>query len=252
MADLPGSEEMNHENGQMSPTPTATPPLPHVRQRRRAQWVGLLALGLLLGTATLVLAPVAESTLELALLKLRPKQSMVSRTPVAQAQLRQLQRSVTELRRKFKQLTPAGHYLIVDTANNRIFVKAGDRLVHEGICSTGSYVMLRAGDQRTWVFKTPRGMFRVHAKLEAPVWRKPDWAFIEEGRQPPPPMHPDRFEFGVLGEYALAFGDGYLVHGTLYKRLLGMPVTHGCVRLGDEDLRIVYHKLQEGSRIFVY
>ena len=39
-----------------------------------------------------------------------------------------------------------------------------------------------------------------------------------------------------LGDYALALGDGYLIHGTIYKRFLGMPVTHGCVRLNDEDL----------------
>jgi len=208
--------------------------------------------GIAIALAVLLAAPALESSLEKVVLRARASSAKQAARQTTSAQERQLQRSVTELRRRLRQLTPTGHYLIVDTANNRIFVKAGDRVVHEGICSTGSYVMLRAGDQRTWVFKTPRGMFRVHAKLEAPVWRKPDWAFIEEGRVPPPPTHPDRFEFGVLGEYALAFGDGYLVHGTLYKRLLGMPVTHGCVRLGDEDLRVVYHNLQEGSKIFVY
>jgi lipoprotein-anchoring transpeptidase ErfK/SrfK len=56
----------------------------------------------------------------------------------------------------------------------------------------------------------------------------------------------------VLGEYALELGDGYLIHGTLYKRMLGMPVTHGCVRLGDEDLRVVYRNLQIGSKVFIY
>ncbi|MDZ7379172.1 MAG: L,D-transpeptidase [candidate division KSB1 bacterium] len=240
------------ENAEIGPLSEQGLPPALVPKRGTAHWIFTACLGLLLGAVVLFVSPVAESTLELLTMRVRPKQTSAASGSSVKAQQRQLQRSVTELRRRFKQLTPSGHYLIVDTANNRIFVKAGDRLVHEGICSTGSYVMLRAGDQRTWVFRTPRGMFRVHSKLEAPVWRKPDWAFIEEGREPPPPMHPDRFEFGVLGEYALAFGDGYLVHGTLYKRLLGMPVTHGCVRLGDEDLRVVYHKLQEGSRIFVY
>ncbi|MCR4438986.1 MAG: L,D-transpeptidase [bacterium] len=228
---------------------TATDALPPAS---KPHWFATAAAGIAAGLLLLLAAPALESSIEKVVESARATAPPSTTSGVRTAQERQLRRRVAELRRRFKRLTPAGHYLIVDTANNRIFVKSGDHLVHEGICSTGSYVMLRAGDKRTWVFKTPRGMFRVHAKLEAPVWRKPDWAFIEEGREPPPPTHPDRFEFGVLGEYALAFGDGYLVHGTLYKRLLGMPVTHGCVRLGDEDLRIVYHKLQEGSRIFVY
>ena len=31
-----------------------------------------------------------------------------------------------------------------------------------------------------------------------------------------------------------------------------MPVTHGCVRLGDEDLEAVYYYLQEGSKVFIF
>ncbi len=243
---------MDDDTLRASPThPKPQPPLPTRLRPKPRWWIAVLG-GIAIALALLYCSPVLESSVERVAVKVRPPATARSQKGTISAEERQLRRSIAELRRRFRQLTPTSHYLIVDTANNRIFVKAGDRVVHEGICSTGSYVMLRAGDQRTWVFKTPRGMFRVHAKLEAPVWRKPDWAFIEEGRQPPPPMHPDRFEFGVLGEYALAFGDGYLVHGTLYKRLLGMPVTHGCVRLGDKDLRVVYHKLQEGSKIFVY
>ncbi|MBC7187238.1 MAG: L,D-transpeptidase [Calditrichaeota bacterium] len=235
-----------------SSVPDEATPAVRLAPASKPHWFATSAAGIAVGLLLLLAAPALESNIEKVVESAHASAPPPTASGVDSARERQLRRSVAELRRRFKQLTPTGHYLIVDTANNRIFVKSGDRLVHEGICSTGSYVMLRAGDKRTWVFQTPRGMFRVHAKLEAPVWRKPDWAFIEEGREPPPPTHPDRFEFGVLGEYALAFGDGYLVHGTLYKRLLGMPVTHGCVRLGDEDLRIVYHKLQEGSRIYVY
>ena len=39
----------------------------------------------------------------------------------------------------------------------------------------------------------------------------------------------------MMGDYALGIGSGYFIHGTLYKRLLGRNVSHGCVRLGDED-----------------
>lgn len=177
----------------------------------------------------------------------------------APADLRALRREVTRLqneatwmRRRLARFTPAEPYLVVNTSDNRIYLMKGNRLLREGLCSSGSYVLLKAADNQQWVFRTPRGLFRVLGKQQAPVWRMPDWAFIEEGLPVPPPNSAERYEYGVLGEYALAFGDGYLVHGTLYKRLMGMPVTHGCVRLDDEDLRAVYHNLHIGAKIFIY
>ena len=61
-----------------------------------------------------------------------------------------------------------------------------------------------------------------------------------------------RFEYGVLGDYALSLGKGYLIHGTLYQRFLGLPVTHGCVRLNDENLELVYKSLTTGSKVYIY
>jgi L,D-transpeptidase YbiS len=102
-----------------------------------------------------------------------------------------------------------------------------------------------------WTFDTPRGAFRVRSRLVNPVWRKPDWAFIEEGR--PVPQDPaERFEYGVLGAYALYFGDGYMIHGTLYERQIGRPVSHGCIRLGREPLRELWKALPLGSPILIY
>ncbi|MGE4587261.1 MAG: L,D-transpeptidase, partial [Mangrovibacterium sp.] len=59
-------------------------------------------------------------------------------------------------------------------------------------------------------------------------------------------------ERGVLGEYALSLGDGYLIHGTLYQRFLGLPVTHGCIRMNDGDLETVFKTLPVGARVFIY
>jgi L,D-transpeptidase YbiS len=33
---------------------------------------------------------------------------------------------------------------------------------------------------------------------------------------------------------------------------MGQNVTHGCIRLGDEDLEIVYNTLQIGSKVYIY
>jgi L,D-transpeptidase ErfK/SrfK len=162
------------------------------------------------------------------------------------------QKRIDALKQQLAALTPRHPYLVVDTSNNYVYLKAGNKILHEAICSTGSYVLLKAGDDRHWVFKTPRGRFYVQMKEESPVWHKPDWAFIEEGLPVPPPGAKERYETGVLGDYALHLGDGYLIHGTLYTRLLGMPVTHGCVRLDDETLELAYRNLSVGSAVFIY
>ena len=147
---------------------------------------------------------------------------------------------------------PKSYYLKINSADNEFFLYKNKQLVKQGKCSTGSYILLEAGEEQKWMFKTPKGVFSIHGKTTSPVWKKPDWAFIEEGLPVPPPNHWTRFEYGVLGDYALSIGHGYLIHGTLYKRFLGLPVTHGCIRLNDEDLELVYHKLNIGSRVYIY
>jgi hypothetical protein len=162
------------------------------------------------------------------------------------------QRRINNLNRSVENLTPSQPYLIVNTTTNTFVLRTRSRIIREGLCSTGSYTLLNAGDDLQWIFKTPKGMFRIQGKLINPLWKKPDWAFIEEGLPVPSKDHPDRFQYGTLGDYALSLGQGYLIHGTLYQRFLGLPVTHGCIRLGDEDLKVVFNTLHEGSRVYIF
>jgi len=43
-----------------------------------------------------------------------------------------------------------------------------------------------------------------------------------------------------------------MIHGTLYERLLGRSVTHGCIRLGKEDLRIVAESADVGTEVYIF
>jgi L,D-transpeptidase ErfK/SrfK len=163
-----------------------------------------------------------------------------------------LDKDLAGIQKKLSVFLPKGPYLIINTSANNFRLMNEDKVLREGICSTGSYTILQAGDNKQWIFKTPRGMFKILRKNENPVWKKPDWAFIEEGLPVPSPNHPSRYEYGVLGDYAMILGDGYMIHGTLYKRFLGMPVTHGCVRMGDADLEEVFKTMQIGSKVYIY
>lgn len=161
-------------------------------------------------------------------------------------------KNTIKLQRKLDSNTPNTAYMIINTTENTFLLYSGKKLVRKGVCSTGSYTLLKVDDEKQYIFKTPRGVRRIHGKTTYPVWKKPDWAFIEEGLPIPPANDDSRFEYGTLGDYALSIGDGYLIHGTLYQRLLGLPVTHGCVRLNDADLEAVYNTLNIGSKVIIY
>lgn len=165
---------------------------------------------------------------------------------------KELQTEISRLQKKLDKLTPGGVYLVVNTSDNTFYLYQNKTLIRHGLCSTGSYVKLEVNDKKNWLFKTPKGVFSIQGKITSPVWRKPDWAFVEEGLPIPSANSSSRFEYGVLGDYALSLGKGYLIHGTLYKRFLGQPVTHGCIRMNDDDLKTVYQSLPIGAKVFIY
>lgn len=152
-----------------------------------------------------------------------------------------------------QQKLPKSTYIIIDQTHNRLTLKRDDETILTAKCSAGSGMVLQegGGKNRKWIFDTPRGQYRVRERVANPIWKKPDWAFVEEG-QPIPRDPEERFERGTLGEYALHLGNGYMIHGTLYERLLGRSVTHGCIRLGRDDLRVVWANAPIGTPVYIY
>ena len=177
----------------------------------------------------------------------------VQRVESDQATLHALQSRYRSLSKQLGQLMPSQPYIVVDTARNHLYIKRRDQIMLDALASTGSGTILdKPGDAKgQWIFDTPRGEFIVQTKLVNPVWVKPDWAFVEEGLAIPK-TSAERMEPGVLGEYALGFGKGYFIHGTLYPRLLGKNVTHGCIRLNDDDLKSVYRLARVGTPIMIF
>jgi len=169
---------------------------------------------------------------------------------------RKLQSKLTVQNKQYatalQKLSPSGTYVVVDQTQNRLYVMNDDKIVRTAVCSAGSGMVLKASSgSKKWVFDTPRGVFKVRNKISNPIWKKPDWAFAEEGKTLPTNPQ-DRFESGTLGKYALYLEDGYMIHGTLYTRLLGRSVTHGCIRLGPDDLQAVWDSVPVGSSVYIF
>jgi len=220
-----------------------SPPPPGPRRRRWPWW----ALAGVVGAA-------AIAAITLLMLGIRTTLTPLDRAAPCLAQLAADADPVAVERasKRLDALRPRGRYIVIDSHRNRLRVFEDGAMLLDAVCSTGSgTVLVHPSGKKVWTFDTPLGERRVIRKTRNPVWSKPDWAFIEEGFQPPkdPSL---RVDTNSLGDYALYLGDGYIIHGTLFQTLLGKGVTHGCVRLGDEDLEYVYGAIPVGARVYLY
>ena len=56
----------------------------------------------------------------------------------------------------------------------------------------------------------------------------------------------------VLGTHRLNLGDGYALHGTNAPTTIGRSVSHGCVRLRNEDIETLYKMIPVGAAVYIY
>jgi L,D-transpeptidase ErfK/SrfK len=156
------------------------------------------------------------------------------------------------LRRMLKDLDDGEPYIVVDTENNRLTLRQGDKVLLTAVVGTGSRQFVEEETGRNWYFESPMGSLTVLGKERNPVWIRPDWSYVEENMPVPPENDPDRIVRGVLGKYALILGNGYKIHGTKYTELLGTHFTHGCVSVGDKDLETLYRTVKIGTKVYIY
>jgi len=57
---------------------------------------------------------------------------------------------------------------------------------------------------------------------------------------------------GVLGTRRLELGDGYGIHGTDHPESIGRSVSHGCVRMRNEDIERLYPMVGIGTPVYIY
>ncbi len=102
-------------------------------------------------------------------------------------------------------------------------------------------------------WRTPLGVTHVIQKQKDPAWYPPESVRKEHAAAgdplpavvPPGPENP-------LGAYAmrLAAGNGtYLIHGTNNPRAVGLPVTHGCIRMYPDDVAALFPLIPVGTPV---
>jgi lipoprotein-anchoring transpeptidase ErfK/SrfK len=148
-------------------------------------------------------------------------------------------------------------YVLIRLEENRLYVMDGERAVWSAPVGTGTGFTLE-GAGRRWEFSTPHGVFRVQRKEKDPVWIRPDWVYVRDGRPIPPRGAPERRDTEMLGTTAIYIGYELAIHGTNAPELLLRPdpedrrVSHGCIRLTNEDARMLYHMVEIGTPVLIY
>lgn len=97
--------------------------------------------------------------------------------------------------------------------------------------------------QSAW--QTPIGSFEVTSMIEQPTWQHP----LTKEDIPPGPDNPlgDRWiGFWTDGKAQIGF------HGTNQEELIGQAVSHGCVRMRNQDIRDLYRRVDIGTAVEVF
>lgn len=141
-------------------------------------------------------------------------------------------------------------YVRIDLDSNTLSVMSGDHQLWSAPVGTGTGLRLQ-GARKTWEFTTPHGEYAVMHKELDPVWVRPDWYYLEKGLPVPPDTSSQRFVAGELGAAAIYFAPELAIHGTSHPELLGQNVSHGCIRLANEDVMRLYHVVRLGTPVVV-
>jgi hypothetical protein len=76
---------------------------------------------------------------------------------------------------------------------------------------------------------------------------------VVDGKLLVPPLGTRQRRYaGVLGTHRLNLGNGYALHGTNQPASIGRAVSHGCVRLRNEDIAKLYAMVPVGTPVYIY
>ena len=142
-------------------------------------------------------------------------------------------------------------WLHVSVSARKLTVWRGRDRVQVYPVGVGTGGTLRKLGGGSWEWDTPTGIFEVGRMKEDPVWYAPDWHFIEKRQPVPPRDSPDRYVPGMLGDYALYIDDEIAIHGTNNRSSVGRASSHGCLRMYNEDIAVVFGQVMLGTKVIV-
>jgi lipoprotein-anchoring transpeptidase ErfK/SrfK len=123
--------------------------------------------------------------------------------------------------------------VVVDLSDRRTYVYAGDEVI-------ASYPI--AVGKKGW--ETPTGSFQIIHMRHYPIWRHPITGKVFEAGTDSP-LGDRWIGFWSDGRNEIGF------HGTPEIDLVGTAVSHGCLRMRNSDVRMLYEQVSLGTTVLV-
>ncbi|MGZ8851741.1 MAG: L,D-transpeptidase [Thermoanaerobaculia bacterium] len=143
--------------------------------------------------------------------------------------------------------TPIGRFRILSREENPKWVPPDWHYVEEARQQGLEVVRLNRGDCIADVCAQGREVYAAGGRVDSGEM------IVRGGALIIPPVGTTAREFpDVLGGHRLNLGDGYALHGTQAVRQLGSNVSHGCVRLRNEDIATLYQMAKVGDEVIIY
>lgn len=123
--------------------------------------------------------------------------------------------------------------VVVDLSNRRVYVYRMGEVIASYPTGIG---------KKGW--ETPTGTFQVMHMQHDPVWRHPITGKVFSAGEDSPLG--DRW-IGFMSDKEGEIG----FHGTPDETLVGAPVSHGCLRMRNADVRMLYNQVKIGTTVEV-
>jgi len=150
-----------------------------------------------------------------------------------------------------------GRYVVVHLRENRVYFFDGTEAIWSAPSGTGTGFEL-SREEWYWDFSTPKGLFHIRRMERDPMWKAPDWHYVEKGLPVPRSDDPRRLMPEVMGNTAIFLGDGIAIHGTGRPELImnedpdARRVSHGCIRLTNESARSLMYMVEVGTPVLIF
>jgi lipoprotein-anchoring transpeptidase ErfK/SrfK len=162
-------------------------------------------------------------------------------------------------RQEFKFDTPRGRLVVQSKEMDPVWVPPDWHYVEQakkkglGILALDRKTAIPAGDGTTIEVDGNDVVRRQADGLEVPLEAKEGHEITASGNIIVPPYGTNQRKYkGTLGGHRLNMGDGYALHGTDEPLSIGKAVSHGCVRLRNEDIAYLYSVVPVGTAVFIY
>lgn len=143
--------------------------------------------------------------------------------------------------------TPIGRFRIQSKEENPLWVPPDWHYIEEAQKNGMSVVRLNYGDRLGDLYVSGKNVYSNGYELPQGE------LIVRGGAIIIPPVGTRQRQFpDVLGTHRLNLGDGYALHGTMQVRQLGRAVSHGCVRLHNDEIARLYSMASVGDEVIIY